>query len=732
MSRPRQFYRVLREVRVADAPVPDSYVHNARKMPGEIVEVVDAGHQSLTEPLSPSQSHPSPHARRLSTSGYEENDVSYLKLAHASGWIPLENALDGSLNVELLPETSWTEEVAAPSLYYRVLVPLDVRTGPDCLAAKVTPNVTKRPNDIVEVQRVVTFPRSSVSFVELKPSGWLNVQLPSGRHVLERLDEAPVMTRPSAHSVTAPNNVTLATIAGKEGTLEHGHFFYCVKIAVGIREQPDIMGARVGKGFHLNTIVEGSQRFTPQGSPITYVKLLHERGWVFESTMDGQVQVVLSPLHSLIQRDITRGFYRVLDLDNGVPVFSAPSFESPVLCSRVQVIECKERLRLDVPGSSADDKAVVTFLKLRHAPGWVPETTRRGERLVEAIDGDATTVDVPKFYKVQLSVPVRMAPDIDGPRVQGSFPKPVGSILESSLRYTPPESNMTYVKLAHEAGWIYERTVTGDPVLVALSKEPEKQHGKFYYRAKARVRVLVSPEPTSAVLKYIDENQVFVALLQFSLPDTNLTYVGLKDKGWVELDAPDATKTTIERITESVYNLWTAPPTWVAVGFPNRSWYKVPEEPDVLALETMLQDQVFAGRPELLSASQGRDSVPVVRTGHLGAAPVTLEEIKHPANAILLTFPWKQLWWHVALETPVVVELQHGLHGGFRAVYCNGVVMTQSRLLWDGGDSFNFTSHGHDFNVTIALEGSFFSTSVQFFSYELKVDGAPILADRDV
>ncbi|KDO33422.1 hypothetical protein SPRG_02229 [Saprolegnia parasitica CBS 223.65] len=712
MGRPRQFYRVLREVRVADAPMPDSYVHNARKMPGEVVEVVDAGQQSQQEPLSPSQSHP---PGRRHSSGYEESDVSYLKLAHAAGWIPLENALDGARNVELLPETTWTEEVASPSFYFRVLVPLDVRTGPDCLAPKVSPVDTKRPNDIVEVARVVTFPQSRVAFVELKPAGWLNVQLPSGRHVLERLDEAPIVTRPSAVSVTSPHNVTITTLSGKEGTLEHGHFFYCVKIAVGIRESPDIMGPRVGKGFHLNTIVEGSQRFTPTGSPITYVKLLHERGWVFESTMDGQV--VLSPLHSLIQRDIARGFYRVLDTDNGVPVFSAPSFESPVLSTRLQVIECRERLRLDVALADDDESAatsVVTFLKLRHAPGWVPETTRRGELLVSAIDGDATTIDVPKFYKVQIAVPVRMAPDIDGPRVQGSFPKPVGSIVESSLRYIPPASDMTYVKLAHEPGWIYERTAQGDAVLVALSKEPEKQHGKFYYRTKARVRVLVSPEPTSAVLKYMDENQAFVALLQFGLPDTDLTYVGLKDKGWVALDAPDATKITIERITEAVYNLWTAPPDWVAVGFPNRSWYKVPDEPDVVALETMLQAELAGS--VLLSTSQGKDSVPIVRQGRLGDVTVTLEEIKHPANAILLTFPWKQLWWHIAFaDAPLVVEVQHGLHGGFRAVYCNGELQTQARLLWDGGDAFTFTHNGHDVSVRISLEGSFFSTSVQYF-----------------
>ncbi|ETW01053.1 hypothetical protein, variant [Aphanomyces invadans] len=727
----RKFYRVTSEVRIASAPKPGLWIPHAKKLPNEVVEVVDEGHRTLSLPLSPSGTHWPPGTNEESYAG----DVTYLKLAYAEGWVPLERMPNGVYNMELLPETDWTEELPPPNAYilFRALVPLQLRSGPDGFAPKLVPVETKEPNDIVQVSRIVTFPQSSISFVEVHPMGWLSIQLPSGRRLLERTTSftptSPLPTR--RHCMEEPSS-TVAVIAGKSGVLECGHFFYCVQIAVGIREFPDIMSPRVGKGFHVNTIVEGSKRFTPQSSPITYVKLLHERGWVFESTMDGQL--VLAPLQSQVQRDISRAFYRVLQ--PFIHVYSGPTFESPVIASRSTSIECRERLQIEVPhvqGATTTNKWV--FLKLRHAPGWVAETSRDGAtKLVEAIEG-ATTIETPKFYKVKLAVPVLAAPDLDGPRLQGSFPKQVHSIVESSLRYITPESTMTYVKLAHEPGWIYETTLSGECVLETLTKEPEKQHGKFFYRARAKVRVLVSPEPSSAVLKYLDENQVFNGALQFSLPESDVVYASVKDKGWVALDGPSASKVTVERISEFMYQLCKNPPSWVAVGYPNRSWYKVPDEGnrDILANETTLQNEIFADRNTLSSSSQGLESIPLVRHGFLTTAatsinvPVVLEEIKHPANAILLTFPWKQMWWHVAFpDKTIVVELQHGLHGGFRAVLCNGTVMAQSRLLWDSGDSYEFTTLGHTFNATIALEGAFFSSATQYYTYSLVVDGAPI------
>ncbi|RHZ10691.1 hypothetical protein DYB26_010513 [Aphanomyces astaci] len=240
----RKFYIVRTEVRIASVPKPGQWIDHAKKLPGEVVEVVDEGHRALSMPVSPSKA-----ARRQPPTD-KADDITYLKLAYAEGWVPLETSSDGTMNMELLPETDWTEERPPANSFFlfRALVPL---------------------------------------------------QLKSGESTVRCLCHTKVCIRSRCFCAQAATRV-----------LERGHFFYCVHIAVGIREFPDIMSPRVGKGFHINTIVEGSQRFTPQSSPITYVKLQHERGWVFESTMDGQV--VLAPLRSQIQRDISRAFYRVL------------------------------------------------------------------------------------------------------------------------------------------------------------------------------------------------------------------------------------------------------------------------------------------------------------------------------------------------------------------------------------------------------------------------------------
>ncbi|RHY05105.1 hypothetical protein DYB36_005645 [Aphanomyces astaci] len=326
------------------------FEYHAKKLPGEVVEVVDEGHRALSMPVSPSKA-----ARRQPPTD-KADDITYLKLAYAEGWVPLETSSDGTMNMELLPETDWTEERPPPNSFFlfRALVPLQLKSGPDAFAPKLLPVETKEPCDVVEVSRIVTFPRSSTSFVEVHPMGWLSIQLPSGRKLLERTTSFTPSSTP-CHPLVEPSS-TVAVIAGKSGVLERGHFFYCVHIAVGIREFPDIMSPRVGKGFHINTIVEGSQRFTPQSSPITYVKLQHERGWVFESTMDGQV-------------------------------YSGPTFESPVIGTRANLVECRERLQIQVPtGASCSNTWV--FLKLRHAPGWVSETSRDGlDKLVDPIEG---------------------------------------------------------------------------------------------------------------------------------------------------------------------------------------------------------------------------------------------------------------------------------------------------------------------------------------------------------
>ncbi|TYZ59507.1 hypothetical protein PybrP1_002710 [[Pythium] brassicae (nom. inval.)] len=712
---------------------------------------------------------------------------------------------------------------ATGRFYYRVLVPIELRKAPDLLAPVISRHVFKNAEEIIECSQLYRCPQSSVVFVKLAyEDGWLFETLNSGIRVLERLATEP--------------------------QVQHGHFFYVVRIPVGIRVAPNIMAQRAGKGFKLHSVVEASQRFTPPGSKITYVRVCKDRssrcacfqthhqppqplqqqtqqqqqqqltdtgdsdssdgagsddvpaytschgGWIFETTMDGQV--VLEPIAKPAARQVERLFYRVLE---DVDVLPTPSFppatggssgsgrppgkgQAPASPSSRRkrlggtLIECSERLvPSSVPatatgGTAATTPPPIAFVKLRHDVGWVCE--RRPEapfRLVlEQVQGFAVTRDRPTFYRVLVPVYLRSAPDFECPRLPGVAPMAVGSVFESCLQYTPPGSQITYVKVASDAapsgggagggvgtvgnGWLFDRTPGGDKVLEAVDADPEKTRGRFYYRVVAASKeVLLSPERGSEVVKYLFANTIFAAEMEYTLPRTQETYVRLaKEPGWVQLDQRSSSSTssnntsprTLLRISEDLYNLYCMPPSWVSVGHPSRTWFKVPDETcrTVLAEETMLQLQIFEQRRVLATSSQGREGVALSRRGVLsldgGAAqwPVTLEEIKHAASALLFTFPWKQVWWIFEVDGPEdkhCVELQHGLRGGFRAILLDGEVLHQTRsvtdILWDAGSEFSFTWQGHAFRVVIALEGAFFSQYLQFYSYSLLVDEEDIV-----
>ena len=102
----------------------------------------------------------------------------------------------------------------------------------------------------------------------------------------------------------------------------------------------------------------------------------------------------------------------------------------------------------------------------------------------------------------------------------------------------------------------------------------------------------------------------------------------------------------------------------------------------------------------------------------------------------MFTFQWKQIWWIFELDgVKHSVECQHGLRGGFRSILYDGVELETNRpvagVVWDTGDAFEFSKDSHVFKVAITLEGSFFSTSSQYFSYKLFVDGNPITIYQD-
>ncbi|KAG2764129.1 hypothetical protein PC129_g5953 [Phytophthora cactorum] len=692
--------------------------------------------------------------------------------------------------------------------YYRVLVPIELRKAPDLLAPVISRHVFKNAEEIIECHETYRCPQSGVTFVKLAyEDGWLFETLNSGIKVLERLATEP--------------------------DIQYGHFFFVVKIPVGIRVAPHIMAQRSGKGFKLHSIVEASQRFTPPGSKITYVRVCKDKnsrcgcsrshagsaaspksmereigaefpaedkpfatlaapsschgGWIFETTMDGQV--VLEPMAEPKVRQVERLFYRVL---NDVDVLPTPAGGKRVLASapssppsrrkrlKDTLIECSERLVPAVPPALADagepELPEIGFVKLRHDVGWICERQLHSpyKLLLEQVQGYAVTRDLPKFYRVLVPVYLRSAPDFECPRLPGVAPMTAGTVFESSLQYTPPGSRITYIKVASTShlaansacnGWLFDQTPSGDQVLEAVDEDPEKKNGKFFFRViSEKKEVLLSPERTSEVVRYLFANTIFSAEMEYTLPRTQETYVRLtKEKGWVALDPPrprtgsfssrsssrnifsmqnlseteDGPPRTLVRISEELYNLYAMPPSWVSIGHPNRTWFKVPDETcrTILAEETILQMSVFESRNILASSSQGREGVPLSRKGTLSlddgntAWNCTLEEIKHPASALLFTFPWKQVWWIFELEGSDerhCVELQHGLRGGFRSILLDGEPLLQNRsvsdMLWDSGSEFTFTWTDHTFKVLITLEGAFFSQYLQFYSYTLVVD----------
>lgn len=752
----------------------------------------------------------------------------------------------GSTSVEVflleeLPEEEPAIETTG-RFYYRVLVPIELRKAPDLLAPIISRQLYKNAEEIIECHQTYRCPHSGVTFVKLAyEDGWLFETLNSGIKVLEKLATEP--------------------------EIEYGEFYYVVKIPVGIRVAPNIMAQRSGKGFKLHSIVEASQRFTPPGSKVTYVRVCKEKnarcgcwrtgqtpgnfspvktirpsrtdrqntgnsgegssatstaqvqmpeseedqaivaqmplppkssnchgGWIFETTMDGQA--VLEPMPKPSERQVERLFYRVLEDALVLPTPGVPTNDGDDAPSsnrkrlKDTLIECSERLvpgqalELMLPGAESNGDAAsvpdIGYVKLRHDAGWVCERQLLPPyRLVlEQVQGFAVTRDVLKLYRVLVPVQLRSAPDFDCPRLPGMPPVAAGTVFESSLQYTPPGSKITYVKMAHSGsrhggsnaanGWLFDQTLSGDRVLEAVDEDPEQKNGKFFYRVMCEKKeVLLSPEKNSEVLRYLFAGTVFAAEMEYKLPRSQEVYVRLsKEKGWVALDenpsrpsTPDGSSSarqrrnteseidtldgqSIVRLSEELYNLYTMPPSWVSIGFPNRTWFKVPDETcrTILAEETTLQMEIFTARNALATSSQGRDNVPLSRRGTLTLDngrtewKCTLEEIKHSASALMFTFPWKQMWWIFEVNGPEdrhCVELQHGLRGGFRSILFDGQLLLQNRsvvdILWDSGSEFSFTWENRTIKVLIALEGAFFSQYLQFYSYSLLVDEEEIV-----
>ncbi|KAJ0397669.1 hypothetical protein P43SY_007742 [Pythium insidiosum] len=399
-----------------------------------------------------------------------------------------------------------------------------------------------------------------------------------------------------------------------------------------------------------------------------------------------------------------RFYFRVLvpvELRRG-PDLLAPIISRHLFKNAEEIIECSQTYRC--PQSS------VMFVKLAYEDGWLFESLNSGIKVLERLATEPVIEYGQFFYIVRIPVGIRVAPNIMAQRSGKGYK--LHSIVEGSQRFTPPGSKITYVKVCREKSTrctcsnshqSYE-TMHPSPKakvrvelddeeqslmprssstssLPTLTEDPEKKNGKFFFRVVAEKKeVLLSPERDGEVIKYLFQNTFFAAEIEYTLPRTQETYVRLaKEKGWLALDSASTPEDSrsLQRIPEELYNLYFMPPSWV--------W------------------------------------------------KCTLEEIKHPASALMFTFPWKQIWWIFELESGEkhCVEVQHGLRGGFKAVIFDGQVQHQNRsvsdILWDAGSELVFEWNGHTFKVIIALEGAFFSQYLQFYSYSLLVDEEEIL-----
>lgn len=164
-------------------------------------------------------------------------------------------------------------------------------------------------------------------------------------------------------------------------------------------------------------------------------------------------------------RKVERTFYKLLQT---MKIVAKPDVNSQVLHARTvgSIIECSECLQLEENG--------IMYLKLRHDAGWAYDRNEEDRILLVQVQGgmlfsfyianskvlclilEPTTDEAPKMYKVLRPVEVRSAPDTECSLVPSVSAKEIGAIVSSSIRYKPPGSLFTFIKLLHERGWVLE------------------------------------------------------------------------------------------------------------------------------------------------------------------------------------------------------------------------------------------------------------------------------------
>jgi len=127
----REFYQVKKEVYVCACPVEGRASRTKKmKLPGEVIEVMDSAREMTESAKSPTLLQDDEVAAKNNT---------FLKLAHAEGWVLYEETQEINDQGDVVAETNLihlkgqmpVEEynVNGGMLYFRVLVAVDVRTG---------------------------------------------------------------------------------------------------------------------------------------------------------------------------------------------------------------------------------------------------------------------------------------------------------------------------------------------------------------------------------------------------------------------------------------------------------------------------------------------------------------------------------------------------------------------------------------------------------------------------
>lgn len=705
-----------------------------------------------------------------------QSRMMFVKLSFREGWLfdrlPDELMDKNNQNMMILTPLTSTPDVVVRKehgrFFYLVKIPVGVRSAPNIMA-KRTGKGYKR-HTVLEGDLKLMPPGSSMCYIQLTKAhggGFVFETTMDGQQVLEPFAHSPDVYQTQRRfyrlcqdiPVVLKPDIDDPRFRGSSfSSSQHSSISYDYSDASSPSSTPRRNSSIVTDDdnscppyvHHIrskDTIVECTEWLVPYQSKIGYYKLRHDDGWMMDMNHHHHEDINSSSLehidldnrHETERTKMTeaRVFYQVVV--NQVAVRLAPDFESPTLSGlapKTKGAMLETSIQYTPPG-----RGNLTYVKLRHEHGWLFTTTPDGHPVLRLVQShhpsheDDTKADTYRYYHAEKHLSVYRVPDRESP------------VIET----------------------VACRTVFGVHSLLDVS--PKVLCGKL--------------------------------ILFHTLEDNGpADHHALHPDRWVFLSTERNTNNVVQ-VSRELYDLFCCPPKWRSIGFPIQTWVKLPQfalrlngnsgggsdihesscslqlevsPPDEewwrenseeggegqefldeisniegqhvdLVQETLLQSRLGHYKT-LRTSSQGAEDCPVVRRGHVSGYTVRLEELKHPASNVYLTYPWKQLWW---VFTPLKssdnhnefgLEVQHSLKGGYRRICCcssssEGQQVSQVicderpilGLVWDSGSSHEFDFNGHHFHVNIELQGSFLSTRLQYYTYSVTLDEEEIQLD---